>query len=604
MPLIPARLQWSDDGALRSLDYGDVYFQKSQPLDESYYVFIEKNNLRARFATCTGDFRIGETGFGTGLNFLQTAKLWHATAPTTARLHYVSFENHPITKGDLARIYSNWEMLSPHTTDLLTQYPEPIAGFHRIHFGNITLTLIYGDITYTAPDLTGMFDAWYLDGFATERNPAMWEAQVLNVIGTHTYAGGTLATYSVARHVLDKLTDAGFTPEKIKGFGVKRKMTAAVKQGGVAKSERLTQHVVIIGAGIAGCAAASALARRGYRVTLLDRNSTVAAETSGNPAAVIYPKMTLDISPLGEYHGHAFSYTRTLLQTMQLPSWQACGVLHLDLTDEDKERSADLLQRKAFPVNILQARETGLFQPAAGFLNPIEFCNALSSHPSISRVFETTIESLAQKDGQWCINNSVTADIVIIAQGHFSKDHDNTAWMPLRPLRGQITYVSGSAESKDLDHVICHEGYITPLVGDLHYIGATFQREEPDDLGVRPADDLENISKLQQYLPYLKLDETHIKGNRHGYRTAPPDKLPMIGRCPDYAKTIADKAPAYINNLYITTGFGAHGMTGAPLAGEMIASLIHGDPLPIAQSLLDYLTPERFILRDIKRGKV
>lgn len=195
-------------------------------------------------------------------------------------------------------------------------------------------------------------------------------------------------------------------------------------------------------------------------------------------------------------------------------------------------------------------------------------------------------------------------DIVIVALGHNSKMFDETAWLPLQSLRGQVSYLTPTSASAAMTHVICHEGFVTPLVNGLHYAGATFQKEEPGPPEVRTEDHQENLSKLNAYLPSLGFSDANIAGGRTGYRTTTPDKLPMMGVCPDYRSFVQGEAGQFLDNIYLSTGFGAHGLIGAPLAGEVIASMIAGDPLPLSQNLLAYLAPERFILRDLKRGKI
>ncbi|MEZ0224372.1 MAG: bifunctional tRNA (5-methylaminomethyl-2-thiouridine)(34)-methyltransferase MnmD/FAD-dependent 5-carboxymethylaminomethyl-2-thiouridine(34) oxidoreductase MnmC [Alphaproteobacteria bacterium] len=621
MALKPARLQWSDDGSLLSLDYGDIYFQRRKGLEESRYVFLERNDLPARFRGLENDsFHIAELGFGSGLNFLLTAQLFAQEAPPSARLVYAAIEKHPVRREDLERIYSHFAL--PDAATLLNQYPPLVGGFHHLSFygGRIRLMLSLGDVAETLPGVSGAFDAWYLDGFAPAKNPAMWEESLFPLIAARTRPGGTLATFSAARHVRSGLETAGFAVEKIKGYGVKRVMTVA-RMMGDRPPPALKKTIAVLGAGIAGCAAAYALKMRGHDVTLIDR-SGIAQETSGNPVGILYPKLTVDPSPLGQFHSHAFCFTRQLVRDLALSSWRECGVVHLDLDEEDAERTQALLTRNEFPPDFAAAAHiaghSGLEQPVAGMLSPPEFCTALAK--GAQGKFGAAVTGLRQTAKGWEVLGGggviVSADIVVIAQGFGSRDFAQTGWLPLQSLRGQVTYLRPTAESKKLDNIICHDGYITPVTGGLHYIGATFQKENPGSGETRAEDDAENLEKLNRRLPQLKLSAAQIAGSRAGYRATTPDKLPMIGPAPDYEafrenfapmrtgkKTITDD-PAYIDGLYISTGFGAHGLSGAPLAGEIIAAMISGEPLPVPQNLMEHLLPERFIFRGLKRKKI
>ncbi|HCG40883.1 MAG TPA: bifunctional tRNA (5-methylaminomethyl-2-thiouridine)(34)-methyltransferase MnmD/FAD-dependent 5-carboxymethylaminomethyl-2-thiouridine(34) oxidoreductase MnmC, partial [Pseudomonas sp.] len=71
-----AELDWDENGLPQSRQYGDVYFSRASGMAETEHVFLTQNDLPQRFAALQDNQRlvIGETGFGTGLNFLCA---WH-----------------------------------------------------------------------------------------------------------------------------------------------------------------------------------------------------------------------------------------------------------------------------------------------------------------------------------------------------------------------------------------------------------------------------------------------------------------------------------------------------------------------------------------------
>lgn len=575
MTLKPARLQWAEDGALRSVDYDDIYFQAQRGPEESGYTFLEKNRLRERFSALPGGaFRIAELGFGTGLNFLLTAALWARSAPAAANLTYVSVEKHPVEAHDLRRVYAAWPELAPFCEPLLMQYPPLIAGFHTLFFRehNIRLMLLFGDVAEVLPQLTGRFDAWYLDGFSPAKNPAMWEENIFLRIADRTARGGTLSTFSAAGTVRRGLQAAGFTVEKTEGFGVKRDMTVATLNSAASSPPSEIKNIAVLGAGIAGASAAFALAHKGFDVTVIERREKAAAETSGNPLAVVYPKMTIDPSPFGAFHQHGFCFTRALAIALRLPSWNPCGVLRLDISEEDARRHG-ILGSQGYPADYLRY-DGGLLQASAGTLSPPEFCHALLDHAKIAMRYSTTVESLKELDGY---------DAVVIALGPGCKVFQPAAQAPLQSLRGQVTFLKETPVSKKITQVICHEGVIAPALDGIHTIGATFQREEPAEVLLRDGDNRENMQKLEKNIPGFGFAETDIAGGRAGYRITTRDKLPVIGAFPG------------ANHVYCSTAFGAHGMTGAPLAGEIVACLVAGDSLPVPENLTRYLAPKRLL---------
>lgn len=102
-------------------------------------------------------------------------------------------------------------------------------------------------------------------------------------------------------------------------------------------------------------------------------------------------------------------------------------------------------------------------------------------------------------------------------------------------------------------------------------------------------------------------------------RSAPIDFIPIIGPAPNFTemnanyldltrnkKTKFEKTQSksdYHEGLYLSIGHGSNGAATCPLGGEIIASLVTQDPLPISGKTLDELSASRFIIRDLQKQK-
>ncbi|MCX7644844.1 MAG: tRNA (5-methylaminomethyl-2-thiouridine)(34)-methyltransferase MnmD [Rhodobacteraceae bacterium] len=203
-----------------SARFGDPYFSLEDGLAESRHVFLAGNGLPGRFRD---GFRIAETGFGTGLNFLAALAAWRA-AGAPGRLSFTSFEAFPLAAGAAGAALAAFPALAGPAAELLARWDDLGAG--ATFAGGVTLTVIAGDARATLPRWEGTADAWFLDGFAPARNPELWEAPLLAEVARHTAPGGTFATYTAAGAVRRALAAAGFAVARLPGYGRKRHMTA------------------------------------------------------------------------------------------------------------------------------------------------------------------------------------------------------------------------------------------------------------------------------------------------------------------------------------------------------------------------------------------
>ena len=419
-------IDWQD-GQPVSRRFGDVYFSRDSGLEETRHVFLEGNGLRERWAALPphGRFTIGETGFGTGLNFAAAWALWEEAAPAEARLRYVSVERDPLAPADIARTLAMWPELARYREALLAQWSEVPPGWHRFVFagGRVVLTLLAGDVSAALPRLDGRVDAWFLDGFAPARNPEMWQPEVLAQVARLSAPGATCATYTVAGEVRRGLEAAGFAVEKRPGFGRKREMLRGVLRTPPRSPWRAPwfarpaqrageRTAIVIGAGLAGTSTAASLAARGWSVTLLDRHETIAAEASGNPQGALYARLSPHATALTELATTGLEYTARSLPLLGLErgaDFDSCGVLQLEYDDSERVRQSRLAAQgwpAGFLVRLDRSEAStragvavpsgGLFFPRTGWVRPPALCRALATQPDVEMALGRAALSLRQ----------------------------------------------------------------------------------------------------------------------------------------------------------------------------------------------------------------
>ncbi|WP_232555199.1 tRNA (5-methylaminomethyl-2-thiouridine)(34)-methyltransferase MnmD, partial [Pseudomonas sp. Nvir] len=220
-----AQIDWDDQGRPHSRQYDDVYFAVNEGIEETKHVFLGQTRLAERFANLPAhsSLVIGETGFGTGMNFFCAWQLFDQHAPSGARLHFVSVEKYPLGAADMARAVRLWPELAAYTEPLLAQYVAVHPGFQQFTFagGRVTLTLLIGDVLEQLPQLDAQVDVWFLDGFAPAKNPDMWTPQLFAQLARLSHSGTVLGTFTTTGWVRRSLVEAGFAMKKVPGIGKK-----------------------------------------------------------------------------------------------------------------------------------------------------------------------------------------------------------------------------------------------------------------------------------------------------------------------------------------------------------------------------------------------
>ncbi|WP_422474522.1 bifunctional tRNA (5-methylaminomethyl-2-thiouridine)(34)-methyltransferase MnmD/FAD-dependent 5-carboxymethylaminomethyl-2-thiouridine(34) oxidoreductase MnmC [Endozoicomonas sp. ALB032] len=661
LPVTHADLEWKENGQPASTAFDDIYFSTASGLRETRHVFIEGNDLPKRFAALhqNKSFTLGETGFGTGLNFLCAWACFDEEAPQSARLHFVSTEKYPLSRKDLQKALSLWPELEKYTTPLIECYMPAIEGHQHFSFadGRVKLTLCIGDVLNTLPELEGRVDAWFLDGFSPAKNPLMWQPELFTVMAAKSHAGTTYATFTAARAVRDGLSQAGFSVEKSEGFGHKRDMIKGrLKQ--TAKDQKTrpiwfvnpdqrntdgpVQSAIVVGGGLAGCSTARALAERGWQVTLIEQHQALAMEASGNPQGILYTKLSASKTPLSRFITQGYLYSIHLLNTfasVQPELWQQSGVVQLAINEKVRKRQQDLAQ--LFPTDFLRALSSqelsgiaglpldhdGLYFPSAGWVNPALFCQTLANHDNIKLFSDRRLESLEYGSDGWSLtlqadgtSRIMKSRNVIIACARASSQLPALNFIPLKNIRGQITEISCTDDSALLKTTVCGEGYAAPAVHGRHTIGATFDFHS-DSAEVLQEDHEKNLAMQKKCAPALFRalggEQANISGGRASFRCTTPDYMPAVGGIVDQEDFLNEFAmlrknmkhpfthpPEYLNGLYINAGHGSRGLITAPLSGELLAAQMNGECSPVASDLLEHLNPTRFLVRAMSRNQI
>lgn len=587
-----AELAW-ENGTPVSRTSGDVYFSRADGVRESRLLFLEGNALPSRLPAAAGGFCIGETGFGTGLNFLLARRLFLDIAPASAGLHYVSFERSPLAEIDrscfAAMLAARGEpALAADARRLSAIFPPPVAGWHRLVLdeGRVRLSLWLGDAAAGLADWAHgggrSVDAWFLDGFAPSLNPELWEASLARQLAERSHAETTLATFSVARPVRDALGAAGFDLEKTPGPPGKREMLRGRGAPGWPRARRASDPgpITVAGAGLAGATVARACAERGLSVRVLDPIG-VAARASGNAHAVLHPRLPLDDGPRAPFLLAAEGFTRAWLERSAWDhAFEARSVLQYpelrrpERLDKVRARFGELDGHLRWHEGEAPCMEW----PRGGRASLPALVAALLDHDHIE-LEHRALPALSLEDPR-------TAPVALAAGT--ASDTLLATPLGLGRMRGQVTRVRSPA-APDLP-ILTGRGHAVPLA-DGWSVGSSYRRLEgpagPGDLQASAAEREENLERLAAWgrLRGFEVDQSALRGaaleDWAGVRATSPDRAPVVGRL--------------AKRLWASTGHASSGLLTCPLAAEAIAAALCGEPPVFDAEVTALLDPRRLL---------
>ncbi|AHG75344.1 tRNA 5-methylaminomethyl-2-thiouridine biosynthesis bifunctional protein MnmC [Mannheimia varigena USDA-ARS-USMARC-1296] len=656
-----AALSFNSSNTPVSDQFDDIYFSTQDGLAESHYVFQEGNQLWEKWLSHSREaFVIAETGFGTGLNFFAVAekfKQFRAAFPESKlkRLYFISFEKFPLTSAQLAEIHQNYPQFATFSQNLTACWQPRQNGCQRYHFGDIYLDLWFGDIAENLPQLgdlyTNTIDAWFLDGFSPDKNPEMWNENLYQQMFRLSRNGGTFATFTASSNVRRGLQAAGFAVYKRKGFGKKREMLWGEKPLDsenqpprysyfFAKNETV-EDVAIIGGGVASLFLALSLLEKGKQVTLYCKDEALAMNASGNLQGAIYPQLSDDDERNVRFYIHSFDYALQRLSQLEkvIEFEHNLSGVALYAYNEKTEKKLNKIAEQTDDETLFQlctaedlseklglsVPNGGAFIPQGGWLSPVQFVRngfVWLERQGLKIVLNHKVENLTWTDGKWqwqTDGKTFSHQAVVLANGHTLNAFSQANGIPLYPVRGQVSQIPSTPELQKLKCVVCYDGYLTPISqAGTHCVGASHLRDNADTQ-FSETEHLENIAKLQQNLTaceWTKGIDYSQNLAKVGIRAAFRDRVPMVGAVHHFEKQKEQYANLYnrlrrkqavenaeiFANLYMVNGLASRGLTTAPLLGEMLASLICNEPVPISEEIWHNLSPNRTWMRKLLKG--
>ncbi len=652
-PIAPARLGRDVDGVPIAPEFGDVYHPRHGALEQARHVFLAGNELPARWQD-RERFVILETGFGLGNNFLASWSAWRDDPKRCQHLHFISIESRPLLGADMAALQRD-PTLAPLAAQLLAAWPPLTCNLHRLGFegGRIQLLLAFGEVAAWLPQIEAAVDAFFLDGFAPAKNPQMWEPRLFKAIARIAAPKATAATWTVARPVRDGLSAAGFLCRRAPGIGGKREITLAQFSPRFAPRASPRRHaiaptaegdaVIIIGAGLAGCALACALAEQGRSSIILERGRAIASEGSGNAAGLFHGVVHRDDGRHARFN-RAAAFAASGQIGIALASHGVDGRIDgLLRLEDDAKRGAQMqatLDRLGLPGNYVRAvaadeasdlagtaiAAPAWFYPGGGWVDPRGLARSYVERAGSRVDLRLQSDAAALRrgaDGRWLVLDTSGAELassatVVLANAGGAAALLGAADWPIERQRGQISATPAAlwpaASRPRLP--IAGAGYVLPAIAGRIWFGATSQAGDE-----RPEPSLEdhaaNLARLGTLLADRPdLDPGQLLG-RVSFRYVAHDRLPLVGALPfamlgsglkqgfAQARSTRPDQPRFaprVPGLFLLTALGSRGIAWSALGAQVLAAMVCAAPVPLEADLLDAIDPARFESRSFRRS--
>jgi glycine oxidase len=358
-------------------------------------------------------------------------------------------------------------------------------------------------------------------------------------------------------------------------------------------------EVLIVGAGIVGCAVAERLASAGASVRVLDPRPVGQGATQAS-AGVLAPYIegharetlrSLGRRSLDLYDGFieraarggAVEYRRNGTLEVALDEAGAARLAQAAATLHGLGVEAGIVappELARIAPHVSRAATSGLLVPVQGFVAASALTSALRSAAVRSgALFETgRVTAIARGAGRVVVTTTtgaLAAEWVVLAAGSWAGQVpvEGVLSLPVRPVRGQLLHLGASP--RGMDRVVWGEHcYLVPWTEGTVLVGATVE-----DAGFDERATAAGVGGLLAAAATLVPDlaGAAFSSVRVGLRPASPDELPLIG------------PSSVVPGLVYAIGHYRNGILLAPLTAALVENVVTGagdDPalVPLAPS--------------------